>query len=248
MVEQATFNREVPGSSPGGPTIATEETSAPGIRRPPSLLWAAGVGALAILLLLALGFATDRLPFGFDTTIISALRTRGDLARPIGPAWLRSVMIDITALGGATVLTLVVTATVILLATRRLWLTAALILAGTIGGSSAVTLLKLHVARPRPDIVPHLVPVQGMSFPSGHAANSAIIYMTIAALATQVLHGRATRNAIVALTVLLVGAIGFSRAYLGVHWPSDVLAGWSFGTLWALAWWLVAARIRPHAR
>ena len=50
------------------------------------------------------------------------------------------------------------------------------------------------------------------------------------------------------IAILLVGAIGCSRVYLGVHWPSDVLAGWSFGTLWALAWWLATAKVRATIR
>ncbi|MFD1789752.1 phosphatase PAP2 family protein [Sphingomonas floccifaciens] len=227
------------------PTLSAEEGIARGVRNPPVLLWAAVCGAVAIGLLLILGAVIDtRGGFSFDPRITLALRVPGDTAQPIGPSWLRDAMIDITATGGATVLTLVVIGTVALLASRRLWLTAALTAAATITGSWAVTQMKLHVGRPRPEIVDHLVQVTGNSFPSGHAANSAIVYLTIAALGTQVTKGAATRNTLLAGAILLVGAIGVSRVYLGVHWPSDVLAGWSFGTLWAAMWWFLGAKLR----
>ena len=83
-----------------------------------------------------------------------------------------------------------------------------------------------------------------MSFPSGHSANSAIVYLTLAGLASQVTVSNAARRYILVMAIFMVGAIGCSRVYLGVHWPSDVLAGWSFGTLWALGWWLATARAR----
>ncbi|MEG8033038.1 phosphatase PAP2 family protein [Sphingomonas aurantiaca] len=149
-----------------------------------------------------------------------------------------------TALGGGIVLTIVVVLVAGLLIVQRLWLTAVAIVASSIGGNIVVELVKLHVARPRPDIVEHLVAVTHMSFPSGHSANSAIVYLTLAGLASQVTEHRATRAYLLVVAILLVGAIGCSRVYLGVHWPSDVLAGWSFGTLWALAWWLATARAR----
>lgn len=213
------------------------------------LLWAAACGAVAVGLLLLIGRLIDGrggAGFAFDQRIITAFRL--DPARPAGPRWLYHAMVDITAVGGTTVLTLIVVATIALLLSRRLWLTAALIAASTISGAWAVTQMKLHVGRPRPDIVDHLVQVSGNSFPSGHAANSAIVYLTLVALGSQVTQGRATRNTLLAGAILLVGAIGVSRVYLGVHWPSDVLAGWSFGTLWAAMWWFAGARLRTRFR
>jgi len=107
-----------------------------------------------------------------------------------------------------------------------------------------VWLIKRTIGRARPDLVPHLVDVSNASFPSGHATNSAIVYLTLAALAAQVVRDRPTRRYLFGAAILLTGAIGSSRVYLGVHWPSDVLAGWSFGTLWALGWWWLTARTR----
>ena len=222
------------------------EAVAPGVARPSHLLWAIGFGALAIILALALGFAVDHWPFDFDRAIILGLRTPGDLAQPIGPVWLRAAMIDLTALGSATVLTCAVVVATGLLLVRRLWLTAALVLAATASGSLLAAQAKLLFHRPRPELVDHLVQVSGLSFPSGHATNSAIIYLTLALLLSQVTPGRATRRYVLGVAMLLVGAIGCSRVYLGVHWPSDVLSACSIGTCSALAWWFVGAKARQQ--
>ena len=238
MVEQATFNREVPGSSPGGPTIDASADAPSRRRHVPAILAGASVAAVGIVLILIVGLAADHWPFAFDRSIILGLRAWG------GPSWLPKVATDVTALGGGIVLTIVVVLVAGLLIVQRLWLTAVAIVASSISGNVVVELVKLHVARPRPDIVEHLVAVTHMSFPSGHSANSAIVYLTLAGLASQVTEHRATRAYLLVVAILLVGAIGFSRVYLGVHWPSDVLAGWSFGTLWALGWWLATAKVR----
>ena len=195
---------------------------------------------MAVAVVLMIGWVLGD-GFAFDAPVIEAVRGSG-------PRWLRAVMIDLTALGSTTVLTLATIAAIVLLATRRHWLTALLVAAATASGATAVTLIKGLFARARPDVAQHLVEVSGKSFPSGHAANSAIVYLTIAALATQVVHGRGTRNAIVTLAAGLVFAIGLSRVYVGVHWPSDVLTGWTFGALWAGAWWIAGARIRARVR
>ncbi|KQM65477.1 phosphatidic acid phosphatase [Sphingomonas sp. Leaf17] len=204
----------------------------------PPILTGAGLIAGAIAVLLLLGLIVDHGPFAFDADILLGLRHWG------GPTWLRAVAVDVTALGGGTVLTIIVVLVAGLLAAERLWLTAGATIAASLTGGWAVELIKLQVGRPRPDVVPHLVEVSHMSFPSGHAASSAVVYLTIAGLASQVTPNRIAQRYLLAVAILLVGAIGCSRVYLGVHWPSDVLAGWSFGTLWALGWWLVTARAR----
>ncbi len=228
-------------------TLPDVETHPPGVARPPHLLWAIGLGALAIAIALILGFTIARYPSAFDRQILLSLRAPGDLGTPIGPNWLRQLMIDFTGLGGGPVLHTVVIVTLGLLAVRRLWLTAGLVLAATLIGSILSGWAKLLFGRPRPALVDHLVEVRGLSFPSGHATNSAIIYLTIALLVSQVVPGRHTRAYILSVAVLLVGIIGISRVYLGVHWPSDVLAGWSIGTCWALGWWFFGAWVRGRA-
>lgn len=228
--------------------VAPLAAEPPRPRRLPGVLRAAAVGAAALALLLLVGWMTDRQPFAFDRAIILALRHPDNLAVPVGPGWLKPAMVDLTALGGSTVLTIVTVAVIGLLLVRHLPLTALLVAAATISGSLLVQAVKGHVDRARPALVPHLIEVRGLSFPSGHSTNSAIVYLTLAGLAAQAVPDRATRNYLLAAAILLVGAIGCSRVYLGVHWPSDVLAGWSFGTLWALVWWWAGASVRAAAK
>ncbi len=212
----------------------------------PPLAWImlaiAGLIAAALLALKV----RDGGPLGWDRAIILALRTTGDNAQPIGPAWLHEVMVNVTALGSGTVLTIVVVAIVGLFLVQRLWLTAALVAVATLLGSGIAAQAKYWVGRPRPDLVDHLVQVTGLSFPSGHATNSAIVYLTLAGLVAQVTRGRSTRLYVLVLAMLLAGAIGCSRVYLGVHWPSDVLAGWCAGTGWAAMWWWIGAAVRQR--
>ncbi len=211
-------------------------------RRLPPVLLGAGLLAAGVALMLAAGLLIDRFPFGFDRAIITGLRAWG------GPGWLREAARDVTALGSGTVLTSVVLAVAGLLLVQRHRLTALALVAASWTGSWAVALLKAQVGRARPTIVEQWAAVDNASFPSGHAASSAVIYLTLAAIASQVTPGRAVRTYLVSLAILLVGAIGVSRVYLGVHWPSDVLAGWSFGTLWALGWWRATAAARQSFR
>jgi len=211
----------------------TPDQSAPDVRHPPLVLAAMAALAGAVLVVAILGHTiASGSRFAFDSTIMLALRQDGNLAVPAGPFWLKQAMIDVTALGGETVLTLAVAVTVGFLIASRHLLAAALVFAGTVTGSIAVASVKIWVGR------------GSASFPSGHAANSAIIYLTIVLLSIQIITRRTARWFLFGVTVLLVAAIGMSRVYLGVHWPSDVLAGWSFGTLWALAWWAFGSWLR----
>ncbi len=223
----------------------TPDQSAPDIRHPPWVFIAMAAVAAAVLAVATLGATIARgHQFGFDSAIMLAMRQAGNPAVPDGPIWLRQVMIDITALGGETVLTLVVAITIGFLIAYRHLLTAALVFGGTVSGSIAVALTKQIVGRERPALVDHLVEVGSASFPSGHAANSTIIYLTIALVCMQIVRAKAARRLMFGSTIALVTTIGFSRIYLGVHWPSDVAAGWAFGSLWALAWWAVGAWLR----
>ncbi|HSX56923.1 MAG TPA: phosphatase PAP2 family protein [Sphingomonas sp.] len=223
----------------------TPDQSAPDVRHPPFVFIAMAALAGAVLVLAILGRTIaggER--FAFDAAIMLGLRQDGNPAIPAGPFWFKQAMVDVTALGGETVLTLAVALTIGFLAASRHLLAAALVFAGTVTGSIAVALAKNLVGRERPALVDHLVEVGSASFPSGHAANSAIIYLTIALVSIQVIPHRAARWFLFGAIALLVAAIGFSRIYLGVHWPSDVLAGWSFGLLWALAWWAGGSWLR----
>lgn len=223
----------------------TPDQSAPDVRHPPFIFITMAALAGAVLVLAILGRTVARGDrFAFDAAIMLGLRQEANPAIPAGPLWLKHVMVDVTALGGETVLTLAVILTIGFLAASRHLLAASLVFAGTVTGSIAVAFAKNLVGRERPALVDHLVEVWSASFPSGHAANSAIIYLTIALVSIQVIPHRAARWFLFCAIALLVTAIGVSRIYLGVHWPSDVLAGWSFGLLWALAWWAAGSWLR----
>jgi undecaprenyl-diphosphatase len=153
-------------------------------------------------------------------------------------------MRDITALGSPVVLVLVVLASAVWLWVRRQHHAFALLLASTLGARLLNAFLKGMFARPRPDLELHLMPASSPSFPSGHAMDSAAIYLTIAALIAQQVQTRGQRLYLVGLAASLSCLIGVSRVYLGVHYPSDVLAGWCAGLAWALMCWTVARHLQ----
>lgn len=216
----------------------------------PAVVLAFLVASLAGYLFLHL---TDEMLEGetrdFDETILRALRDPLDLGSPIGPTWLTKVLTDLTSLGGVTVLTLITSLSVIYLLLIRKRITALVVLISVLGGWLISNTLKLGVARPRPDLVPHLVEVNDLSFPSGHAMLSAVTYLTLGLLLAQMQPSRAARYYFVVVAILLTLTIGLSRVYLGVHYPTDVLGGWSAGSAWACLCWLVGRRVIPdHER
>ncbi len=208
----------------------------------------AGVAVLLASFAVLAHEVTEDEPLGFDRTIITALRAGPDYAVPLGPKWFNNAMLDLTALGGVTVLTLAVILATALLLLRHRWRMAGLLVAATASGALAGSGLKHLFARPRPDVVHHLVEVSSLSFPSGHAMNSAIVFLTLGAIVSRNYRERSTRLFILLCAVGLTLIIGFSRIYLGVHWPSDVLAGWSIGGAWALLMGLVASRMQEWHR
>lgn len=172
-----------------------------------------------------------------DRAVLLALRSQGDLGDPLGPAWLEVVMRDLTALGGIGVLTLVTVAALGYALLQRRWRVAATILVAVLGGVLISTLAKQLIDRTRPELVPHAVEVSTASFPSGHSMMAATVYFTLAALAMQFQSRRGEQLYLVGVAVVLTGVVGWSRIYLGVHWPTDVLAGWTIGAVWALLVW-----------
>lgn len=177
-----------------------------------------------------------------DERIMLSMRTAGDISDPVGPKWVEEAVRDFTALGSTAVLTLLVLSVVIfLLLTQRRRL-AVTILVCTITGTALSNTAKYLFARPRPDLVPHQVEVYTASFPSGHALMSAVVYLTLAVLISRTQHSFAARAFIMGFAVFITLLVGVSRVYLGVHWPTDVLAGWCLGALWATLCWLVTRR------
>jgi undecaprenyl-diphosphatase len=199
----------------------------------PVLLTFLAVAVFGLLFLRVASEVAEGDTLSADRFLIRALRDPADPALTIGPAWLRTAMIDFTALGGPPVLTLLtVFAIGYLLAARRA-ATALFVAASVIGGSTLGILLKSAFVRPRPDIVAHLVDVHSASFPSGHALNSAIVYLTLGALLARTQASRPVKAYLLGAAILLTLIVGSSRVYLGVHWPSDVVAGWCVGAAWA---------------
>lgn len=179
-----------------------------------------------------------------DARLLLALRNPADLSDPLGPAWLEETAVEITALGGYPVIVLTLAAVIgFLLVTRRPG-PALYVLLSVSGGTLVSQLLKGFYDRPRPDLVAHLDAVHTASFPSGHAMMSAVAYLTLASLIVRLVDGVGVRAYVMAVAILVSLLVGASRVYLGVHWPSDVAAGWAFGIAWAAAAWLVVSVLR----
>ena len=209
------------------------------------------------LMLLMLGVGVCLLLWGFlalasevmegdtstlDTRILVALRKSDDPSRPIGPSWVENSLLDLTAIGGPTVLGLVVVAVVGFLVLQTRYHTAIVVLATAASGELVNSVLKNVFLRPRPDVVPHLRNVTTSSFPSGHAMESAIIYLTLGAMLMRLSERRITKVYSMGIAIALTLLVGISRVYLGVHYPTDVIAGWMFGFFWASLCWIVAKR------
>ncbi len=184
----------------------------------------------------------------FDEAVLLAFRNPADPADPVGPWWLEAMFRDLTALGGTAVLTLITFVAIGYLLINRQRSAALLVLISVAGGTMLSHFLKLGFERPRPDLVAHLVDVQTLSFPSGHAMLSAVTYLTLGALLARVQERKRLKAYILGVAIALTLLIGLSRIYLGVHWPTDVLAGWAAGAAWALGCWVVAASLQARGR
>jgi undecaprenyl-diphosphatase len=184
----------------------------------------------------------------FDEWAVRVLRRADDPAKPIGPDWLVEVGRDLTALGGVAALTLITLAVAGFLWLRRMYGAMWLVVVATLGGLIASTLLKSLFDRPRPNLVPHLSHVYTSSFPSGHSMLSATVYLTLGALLGRFFQERGLRAYFLIVALVLTTLVGVSRVYLGVHYPTDVLAGWTAGLAWAIICWLVARWLQKRGK
>jgi undecaprenyl-diphosphatase len=176
----------------------------------------------------------------FDEKVLLAMRVPGDPADPIGPRWLEEAARDITALGGVTVLLIVTLSSAIYMLMAQRPRMALLLILSVLGAEAVNSLLKIGFARPRPELVAHQAQVFTASFPSGHSVMSAVTYLTMGALLAQLQTRRREKIFLLGLAIVLTLLVGLSRVYLGVHWPTDVLAGWTLGAAWAAVFWIVA--------
>lgn len=180
----------------------------------------------------------------FDRAVILAFRSAGDPGDPIGPPWVEEAVRDVTALGGNVVLTLVTLLVIGFLVIARRPGSALLVAISVAGGALLSFGLKLGFDRPRPDLVPHGATVYTTSFPSAHAMLSATVYLTLGALLARLQLAFRLRLYFLFASAFVTLLVGLSRIYLGVHWPTDVLAGWAVGAAWAMLVWLVALMLQ----
>ena len=179
----------------------------------------------------------------FDQKILLAFR-HSDTHLPLGPPWVQEAARDLTSLGGVAVLTLVTAITAGFLVLDGKKHMALFVGVAVLGGLGASTVLKDLFHRPRPDLVPYSAYFSGASFPSGHSMMSAVTYLTLGALLARSHELKRIKAYFLLVAMFLTFAVGVTRVYLGVHWPTDVLAGWTAGAVWALLCWLAARRLQ----
>jgi undecaprenyl-diphosphatase len=207
-------------------------------------LFAAGAALLAFFAL-AWSVSSGQL-LAFDRALLVAFRNARDPLDALGPYWLERVFQDLTSLGSFTGLSIIVA-----IVFGFLWLdakrhAALLVLLSAASGALLSTLLKAAFERPRPDLIPHLTEVSSASFPSGHAMLSATIYLMLGVLIARVQTMPGLRIYPILVAIALTVMIGVSRVYLGVHWPSDVVAGWIVGAVWALLCYVIAGLLQQR--
>ncbi len=176
----------------------------------------------------------------FDQAVIEALRDPNDPRLPRGPSWLADAARDVTALGSPAVLALTVIVVTGYLAMLKRWRTIAVLLAAVISGAILTALLKQGFGRERPPSGSALQGTHSLSFPSGHSLSAALVYLTLGAMLARVMPTRKLHVYFIGMALAVTILIGSTRVYLGVHYPTDVLAGWAVGSAWALLWWLIA--------
>jgi len=208
-----------------------------------------GLGA-CVLLLVFLKLASEVMEGdtqSMDTKIVRALRQADDPSKPIGPPWTADVLEDLTALGGPTVTWLVILSLTGYLLLETKYRTALFVFVTAASGDLVNHAIKGVFSRARPTVVPHLRDAFSTSFPSGHSMESAIVYLTLAAMLMRIVEGRVTKAYCLGLAVLITFLVGVSRVFLGVHYPTDVIVGWIIGLFWASLCWLAAQHYEVRA-
>lgn len=214
-------------------------------------------GMLIILLLVTTGIwvfieLADEVLEGetrrIDEWIILAMRNSANISDPLGPEWFEEVMRDFTALGGIALLTALSVAVIGFLLLQKKKKMALFMAVSISGGLLLSSVLKKGFDRPRPDLVPHESYIMTASFPSGHSMLSAVVFLTLGGCLARYIGQKSIKLYILTLSILATLLVGCSRVYLGVHWPSDILAGWIAGTSWALMCWFTALFLQRRGR
>lgn len=196
-------------------------------------LWLALAAAVWSFLALAGELQEGELT-GSDRWLLQLLRKPGQPHVPSGPPWLADTMRDLTALGSVTVLLILTTIVVVALLAHRRRRQAILLVGAVVLAEISNSLFKTLYARPRPDFVVYGTLPLSQSFPSGHSTVATATYFLFAVIVSSLETRLAPRVFAFGTAALLAVIVGFSRVYLGVHWPSDVLAGWFLGGVWAV--------------
>lgn len=183
---------------------------------------------------------TDR----FDAWLLRACRQPNDPGQLRGPFWMGEVVRDVTSLGSPFLLLLTTIIAVGYLLVSRRPHSAGFVLLSILGGAILLWSLKAAFARPRPQIVPRLMEVNTHSFPSGHAQASTIVFLTLGTIIARLVPTRRRKVYILGTALFLAFLVGSSRVLLGVHYPTDVLAGWTAGVVWSLALWAIARALQ----
>ncbi len=209
------------------------------------------VAALAIIAAAVLTFAgiADEMSEGeahaFDMAVLQALHPdAANPSDPVGPQWLDHAAADLTALGSVSVLAALTLGAAGFLALYRRWIEAGISAVAFGGGLTISQALKSIFGRERPPEVYRAAEILNASFPSGHALLSAVVFLTLGAMLAQGAKGRAARIYVMGVAIALTLLVGMTRVYLGVHWATDVLGGWTMGAAWATACWLAERRLK----
>jgi undecaprenyl-diphosphatase len=183
----------------------------------------------------------------FDHAVVNFFRSPLDPTDIIGPSWVEEMARDLTAMGSFIVLGILVALVVFYLLAKGKRGAALLTLVSVLGGSAISLVLKSGFNRPRPDLSP-VAEVFTSSFPSGHAMVSTVVYLTLAAILSRLSSDRSLDRFFMGSAIVLTLLIGLTRIYLGVHYPTDVLAGWCLGAAWALLCFLVASILQRRGK
>ncbi len=225
--------------SPQDSPVCQPATALAAVRPTPSLCTALLI--LFVVALLAFGFAmlgSEVMEGETRSFDLHALQTAAMLRA--SNDGLTSVMRDLSGMGSTVVLTLVTSATVGYLALVNARAVAIWVASAVLSGTVLVSVFKASFGRVRPDIAFAALQESSLSFPSGHASMSAIVYLTLGALIASTRRRGSQRLYILFVAALMTALVGVSRVALGVHWATDVLGGWAFGSAWAIAWLLLA--------
>ena len=203
-------------------------------------MWTLSLALVAALLILAFALLAGEMLEGDTRTFDMALLRTAQSLRAAQP-WVSEVTRDFSGLGSSVVLSLFTAITVGYLALVSTRTGALLVAASAISGSVCVSAFKAAFGRTRPDTAYAELVTTGLSFPSGHATLSAVVFLTLGTLVASTRTRWVERVYIVCAAVLMTVLVGASRVALGVHWATDVLGGWAFGSAWAIAWLLLAS-------